>query len=1035
MGAFYTVPRRLARAKARLAGYPPAPLGARLSTPHLLLAVLPLTLSCATAPAGLRLTPEGSGPVVTVDWDAKPLANIPFPNDLATRADPTSITGLRVNIPLEAATDQEAETRAKINQLVGFGIYAPITVAFEAPLDLDNLAARHRDDRHGGFAQFTDDAIFVIDVDPDSPSYLQPAELDIGQGRFPMDVPNPDRYFPNDSRATCPSLVFDTIEEDVNGDGEMSWGEDLDNDGILDAPNVYPDGGDPRADLLTWYEKQTNTLILRPVVPLREEGRYAVVITERMTGADGAPVRSPWEYVNHLRQTDALRPVEDALPALGLSVEDVAFAWVFSTGRVTGDLVDVHLGLHGEGRYSTLGTEYPAGVTEGHRLHDLPEEPEGNPSYYRLPIPLLMDELVSLGLFEGESADVLVANYKEFADVVVGGTFETPYLLADRDDGGAWDADEWWLTDPVQGTYAAAAQRVTFTCVLPKERPAADGLAAVEAPFPVVLFGHGYGSSRFDFLGFAWAFNRLGMAACAADFPGHGIDLSDEDLTVIRGYLGVAGVAPFLDHLLDGRQRDLDNDGLANSGGDQWTADAFHTADMVRQAAVDWMQMVHSLQACGDGEMTLSDGGSVMSCDWDDDGAPDVGGPDVPYYIVGGSLGGINAGVAAAVIPEVEAWAPIVPGGGLLDVAVRTEISGAVEAMSGRLMTPMLLGYPTGDGGLSIVQLVNSVTEMVEVPIATLPSFPAGGKLVVENLDKGTSREGYIPTDGTFRVSIAADGLDAFERQSYVGVDNEGLGDRLVLHFYDAAGAEVATIDKFEAEVTHEGTPMAAGSTLVAASHGSGYIRGTPELRRVAMAFGMLLEPGDAISYAPRYALDPIPELASIGGGVPVPVLLVPTPGDSIVSINSGIALARAAGAIDRETVDPRWGMTQDQFLIDRGVVSGLEEFGPYTDVNGASCLFDADDFDDGGDGTGAPSDAPARFQIERDGSVVALRLPYANRTGTHGFGLPEPSLAFDINTFAILQIATFFQDSGAFVSDDPCLATATCDWIPAVSE
>ena len=32
---------------------------------------------------------------------------------------------------------------------------------------------------------------------------------------------------------------------------------------------------------MTWYERETNTLIIRPVVPLREETRYAVVLTER----------------------------------------------------------------------------------------------------------------------------------------------------------------------------------------------------------------------------------------------------------------------------------------------------------------------------------------------------------------------------------------------------------------------------------------------------------------------------------------------------------------------------------------------------------------------------------------------------------------------------------------------------------------------------------------------------------------------------------------------------------------------------------
>ena len=55
-----------------------------------------------------------------------------------------------------------------------------------------------------------------------------------------------------------------------------SIGRDLDNDGVS-IFNIYPEGGDPREDLLDFYEKQTNTLVFRPVVPLREKTTYAVV--------------------------------------------------------------------------------------------------------------------------------------------------------------------------------------------------------------------------------------------------------------------------------------------------------------------------------------------------------------------------------------------------------------------------------------------------------------------------------------------------------------------------------------------------------------------------------------------------------------------------------------------------------------------------------------------------------------------------------------------------------------------------------------
>lgn len=997
--------------------------------------LIPLFTGCAVAPEGLRQTPDGPGPVVTVDWDAEPLPDIPYPNDLATIPDPMSVTGLRLNISEQAETTREAEARAKINELSGFGIFAPITVAFEAALDLDEIVARHPNDFHKPDS-FTDDAFYLIDVDPDSPDYLRPVALDVGHGRFPLDLPQTDRYFPNDKRADSPSLMFETHEEDLNGNGQLDPGEDTDDDGILDHPNVYPLGGDPREDLLTFYERATDTLIMRPVVPLREENTYAVVLTERLIGEDGHPVRSPWAYVNHTRQTEALRPVLDALPELGLSVEDVSFAWTFTTGRITGDLVDIRRGLHGEGPWPFLAEEYPPGLTEALQTHDIPGEDR-----YMLPISDVVDAIIELGLFEGEAAVALQQNYDAYSSHIVGGSIVVPYLLADRDDGGGDDSDEWWQLDPVRGTLWSEPQRVAFTCVLPSRTD------EIQPPFDVAIFGHGYGSSRFDLLGFAWAFNQMGFAACAADFPGHGPTLSEEEWALAKALLDSRGLLPFLQHLEDSRYRDLNNDGVRDSGGDQWSADGFHTRDMVRQAAVDWMAMVDSFMACGTGEMDLVDqseegpvaaGGSRLSCDWDDDGQPDLGGADAQYGIVGGSLGGINAAVAAPVIPEVTAWAPIVPGGGTLDIGVRTEIGGAVEALVGRLLTPLFLGYPDGSGGLDIIQMVNSVTEMVELPVAHLDSLPAGGRIEVENLRTGSLRAGHIPEDGSFRVGIAADGLDPYEKkvlaglpdapdgQSYEVPDNDGLGDLLILRVYDASGSLLRTIDTWEQDVVHEGVTMRAGSPLVAASHGLGKIRGTPELRRLAMVLAGALEPGDAIAYAPHFFLEPFEAL----GGEPTNVLLAPTPGDMIVCINTGIALARAAGLVEWQEVDDRYGTTVDQWLIDRQVIRGLEEFGPYTGADGTPVLFDADDFDEGTDDWGAPSDAPLRETRQTGAGVSGLRLPYADPQGSHGFTFPDPEAAFDINTFAISQIAWFLATDGREISDDPCLEDGSCPFL-----
>jgi hypothetical protein len=981
--------------------------------------------ACAPYPEGLRATPDGSGPKVIIDWDAEPLPEIPLPNDLATRPDPTSVTGLRLNISEDAQTEMESRARRKINELVGFGIYAPFTVSFDAALDLDNIKDRHRDD-----GNFADDAFFLIDVDPDSPDYLQPVRLDVGHGRYPHDLDQTDRYFPNDPRGDSPALLFETAEEDLNQNGILDPGEDTDNDGVLDHPNVWPEGGDPREDLLTWYERETNTLIVRPVMPLREETTYAVVLTERLSGVDGEAVVSPWEWIHHLRQTQALKPALHALPTWGIGLDDIGFAWTFTTGRITGDLIDTRRGLYGEGPWPWLGSTFPGKVDEGLTMNNSTDLE--NP--LRLPVTKLLQPVLALDIWgSDESADVLLDGYQSFATDIVGGSFVTPYLLVDSDDDGWDDTDEYWKLDPVSGAMTVGPQRVAFTCVLPKETE------THKPPFSVAFAGHGYGSSRFDMFLFAWAMNRVGLAVCAMDFPGHGPSLNPEELVLVELAFGNLGMAPFLDHLFDSRQRDVNNDGKMDSGADQWIVDSFHTRDMVRQAALDTSQLIRALRACGDGEMTTEQG-SEVTCDWDRDGQPDIGGEDADFFMVGGSLGGINSAVSAAIEPELIATSPIVGAGGLMDVGIRSPLKGVVEAVVGRLITPLIIGTPNEQGGLVLSQMVISARDRVDVPFAVLETIPNNGKIQVENLVNGVVKHFDIPADGRLRVPIAADAADPHEKRLIAGIplgedpgdgiyiasDNQDLGDALIITVWDENGSEVAHIDTFEIDAKFEGVTYPAGSSLVATSEGLGHQRGSPSLRRLTSFSGMIIEPGDPISYARAYSIEPFEAL----GGEPRNVLMMPTPGDMIVAINAEIALARAAGFVDFENIDDRYGMTVDQWLVDTEVIRGLEQYGPWTNPDGVQVLFDPDDLDNGTDDYGAPSHAPLRVTTQTSSGMSGMRLPYVHPNGSHGFGLPEPLIGFDINSFSVNQIARYFQTRGQEISDDPCMADHTCEWM-----
>jgi hypothetical protein len=344
-------------------------------------------------------------------------------------------------------------------------------------------------------------------------------------------------------------------------------------------------------------------------------------------------------------------------------------------------------------------------------------------------------------------------------------------------------------------------------------------------------------------------------------------------------------------------------------------------------------------------------------------------------------------------------------------------------------------------GRLVLSQHVISGQKQVNLPFAILDAVPSGGEMLVENLENHEERLFAIPEDGRIRVPIPADAMDAFEKREATGMPlegapgegvwsvdgNAGLGDRLRVTIWDVDGAEIAAIDTFETEVFFEGVTYPSGSPLVAAAEGLGHQRGSPSLRRLASFTAMVIEGGDPISYARAYHKEPFEKL----GGAPTNILMVPTPGDMIVAVNAEIALARAAGLVDYETIDPRYGMTIDQWLIEREVVRGLEQHGPFVDAEGNPALFDADDLDNGTDIYGAASDAPLRVNVKTSAGVSGMRLPYVNPTGSHGFGLPDPAQPFDINTFSAHQIARYFQTKGQVLSDEPCMSDQSCSWLP----
>ncbi len=628
-------------------------------------AIVALSTSCVMdrVPDGVRTKP-GPGPTVRFDLAHKPLPEIPLPNDVATWSDPTSRTGLRVNASLVAPTSIEEKARLQFSKMEGWGTFAPIWVGFDVDrtqpgydsysgpaLDLANLKQRHRGDDY----DFANDAVYLVNL-----TTGVPVPLDLGNGNFDYTLKQLDAYWANDSRRTERNLLFETIDETQRGAITAATflpQHDTDMDGTLDMPNlddpfVCPDPSptcDNRSDpsystdtcfetrrtrdrciadhLLNFYERETDSLILRPVLPLDEMTRYAVVITDRLVDGKGNAVRSPFDLVYHA----TMQPTADRLRAVlndpahaayfgdvaGTGLDHVAFTWSFTTQPTVDDMKRLRDGLFGKGPFARWESQYPpefelhravgltAGLesgatdTPGWQTSDFGKAagcPKKLPNLWVLrydDIKEVIGTLLSEGFgvgSDGPALQLLLKNFEHIDHMVVG-SYRSPFLLQ----GGpkATDPNAAFDLDYLTGEGEETSDEVQFWLMVPKTT------AEHKPPFDVNIYGHGYTSTFDELVFYAGNMAEHGLATIGINAMGHGFVVDDSTKILATALLGGACVAPFFDALTASRARDLDNDGLPDSGGDFWTSYLFHTRDGVRQSILDHLQLVRILRSFG----------------------------------------------------------------------------------------------------------------------------------------------------------------------------------------------------------------------------------------------------------------------------------------------------------------------------------------------------------------------------------------------------------------------------------------------------
>lgn len=193
-----------------------------------------------------------------------------------------------------------------------------------------------------------------------------------------------------------------------------------------------------------------------------------------------------------------------------------------------------------------------------------------------------------------------------------------------------------------------AAFPIPITVAIPTTAMPANG-------YPVMLYGHGLGSSRLQMTMMMETAARAGYATLAIDASSHGsrydaTDVKNNLATQLPSFIGMANVP-------DGFG---DNEGLAS------TAALFHDLlnilamrDEIRQTALDWSQVVRLVR---DSTLDLTPllGGAPGT-------APKLDAGHIVY--LGESFGGLIGGVFAAIEPSLNAAVLCVPGGGFIDLS------------------------------------------------------------------------------------------------------------------------------------------------------------------------------------------------------------------------------------------------------------------------------------------------------------------------------------------------------------------------------
>lgn len=289
---FYTLKEARAAAQApSTAG--PGQWYARLMmrAPSNSIAILALS-SAVIAPAILGCSSDGASPPAPVEAIfGPPLATMltPYPSNRYTLPDPSSPTGLRVNVSSETTADSLITVYGplleQLNGMDGFSTSGGVIVSFSAPIDIRGITTDERADPP------------ILDTPLDAEGYTKPGA--------PLVLVNVDPASPEHGKA--------------HGLVPRWWAQAKD----------------------SYYTSDEFTLIAQPATPLLPGTRYLFAVTKSLRGEGGAPIARSADTERLLGgeaegayEEEVLAGVDEVKWSRGVRRDDIVLATSFTTATV-----------------------------------------------------------------------------------------------------------------------------------------------------------------------------------------------------------------------------------------------------------------------------------------------------------------------------------------------------------------------------------------------------------------------------------------------------------------------------------------------------------------------------------------------------------------------------------------------------------------------------------------------------------------------------------------------------------------------------